>query len=51
MHQEHQHVVAAIQNRDENLADQIFKDHTALQADRITDFIAAFDRRFEKRSA
>ena len=32
-------------------ADQIFKDHTALRADRITDFIAAFDRRFEKRSA
>ena len=51
MHQEHQHVVAAIQNRDENLTDQIFKDHTALRADRITDFIAAYDRRFEKRSA
>ena len=48
---EHQNVVAAIQNRDENLADQIFKDHTALRADKITDFIAAFDRRFEKRSA
>ena len=31
-------------------ADQIFKDHKALRADRITDFIAAFDRRFEKRS-
>ena len=48
---EHQNVIAAIQNRDENLADQIFKDHTALRADKITDFIAAFDRRFEKRSA
>ena len=48
---EHQNVVAAIQNRDENLADQIFKNHTALRADRITDFIAAFDRRFQKRSA
>ena len=48
---EHQNVIAAIQHRDENLADQIFKDHTALRADKITDFIAAFDRRFEKRSA
>jgi len=51
MHQEHQQVVAAIQNRDEDLADQIFKDHTALRPDRKTDFIAVFDRRFEKRSA
>jgi DNA-binding GntR family transcriptional regulator len=48
---EHQNVVAAIQNREEELADIIFKDHTALRADRITDFIAAFDRSFEKRSA
>ena len=48
---EHQNVVAAIQNRDEDLADQIFKNHTALRADRITDFIAAFDRRFQKRRA
>lgn len=48
---EHQAVVVAIQSRDVERADQIFKDHTSLRADRITDFIAAFERRFEKRSA
>tara|TARA_B100000315_G_scaffold12972_1_gene12243 strand:- start:11437 stop:12105 length:669 start_codon:yes stop_codon:yes gene_type:complete len=48
---EHQKVVTAIGNRDEKLADQIFRDHTALRADTITDFIAAFNRRFERKSA
>ena len=48
---EHQNVVTAILSRDEDRADQIFKDHTALRGDSITDFIAAFERRFEKRSA
>jgi len=48
---EHKKVVAAIRNRDEDRAGQIFKDHTALRADSITDFIAAFDRRLERRSA
>ena len=48
---EHRSVVTAIRNRNEGEAAQIFKDHTALRADSITDFIAAFDQRFQKRSA
>ena len=50
-HAEHERVVAAIRDHNEDLADRIFREHTALRADRITDFIAAFERRFEKRSA
>ncbi len=48
---EHVRVVKAISNRDEDAADQIFRDHTALRADTITDFIAAFNQRFERKSA
>jgi len=48
---EHRSVVTAIRNRNEGQAAQIFKEHTALRADSITDFIAAFDQTFQKRSA
>ena len=48
---EHQRVVAAIRIRDEESADLIFRNHTALRADTITDFIAAFERRFERKIA
>ena len=48
---EHQRVVAAIRIRDEESADLIFRNHTALRADTITDFIAAFNRRFERKIA
>ena len=50
-YEEHRIVVVAIRNRNEGEAGQIFKDHTALRADSITDFITAFDQRFQKRSA
>jgi DNA-binding GntR family transcriptional regulator len=50
-YEEHGRVVDAIRNRDEGEACQIFKDHTALRAESITDFIAAFNQRFQKRSA
>jgi len=50
-YEEHRRVVAAVRNRNEEQAAQIFKDHTALRADSITDFIAAFNQRFQKRSA
>jgi len=43
--------VNVLMNRNEGKAAQIFKDHTDLRADSITDFIAAFDQRFQKRSA
>lgn len=48
---EHAGVVAAVQDRDEASAERIFRDHTALRAESMTDFIAAFNRRFERRSA
>ena len=51
LYAEHERVVAAICDHNEVLADRIFREHTALRADRITDFIAAFERRFEKLSA
>ena len=50
-YEEHRRVVEAIRNHNESEAGQIFKDHTALRADSITDFIAAFNQRFQKRSA
>ena len=50
-YEEHRGVVAAIMNRNEGEAAQIFKDHTALRADSITDFITAYDQRFQKRTA
>ena len=50
-YEEHRRVVVAVRNRNEEQAAQIFKDHTALRADSITDFIAAFNQRFQKRSA
>lgn len=48
---EHEGLVAALRNHEADLADQIFRDHTALRADKITDFIVAFERRFERKSA
>lgn len=50
-YEEHGRVVDAIRNRDEGQASQIFKDHTELRAESITDFIAVFNQRFQKRSA
>ena len=50
-HEEHDGVVAAMLDRDEKLAKQIFRDHTALRADHVADFIAAYNRRFERHSA
>jgi len=43
--------VAAVLDRDEKSAEQIFRNHTALRADHVADFIAAYNRRFEPRSA
>ena len=50
-YEEHDGVVAAVLDRDEKSAEQIFRDHTALRADHVADFIAAYNRRFEPRSA
>jgi DNA-binding GntR family transcriptional regulator len=50
-YEEHDGVVAAMLDRDEKSAEQIFRDHTALRADHVADFIAAYNRRFERRSA
>ena len=50
-YEEHRRVVEAVRDRNENEAAQIFREHTALRADSITDFIAAFNQRFQKRSA
>ncbi len=50
-YEEHDGVVTAIMNRDEAAAERIFSDHTALRAEAMTDFVAAFKRRFEKQSA
>lgn len=50
-HEEHDGVVAAIMNRDEAAAERIFSDHTALRAEAMTDFVAAFKRRFERQPA
>ena len=50
-YEEHRRVVEAIRNHNESEAGKIFKDHTALRADSITDFIATFNQRFQKRSA
>ena len=50
-YEEHDGVVAAVLDRDEKSAEQIFRDHTALRADHVADFIAAYNRRFERRSA
>ena len=48
---EHEGVVEAIADHDEEGADRIFRSHTALRAESMTDFIAAYNRRFERRSA
>ena len=50
-YEEHDGVVAAVLDRDEKSAEQIFRDHTALRADHVADFIAAYNRHFERRSA
>ena len=50
-HAEHDAVVGAILDRDEQAADRIFGGHTALRAERIADFITAYNRRFERKSA
>lgn len=50
-HAEHGAVVEAILDRDEQAADPIFRSHTTLRAECIADFIAAFNRRFERKSA
>ncbi len=50
-HAEHDGVVTAILNRDEAAAERIFSDHTALRAEAMTDFVAAFKRRFERQPA
>ena len=50
-YEEHDGVVAAVLDRDEKSAEQIFRDHTALRADYVADFIAAYNRHFERRSA
>ena len=50
-HAEHDGVVRAIADHDEEGADRIFRAHTALRAESMTDFIAAYNRRFQRRSA
>ncbi len=50
-YEEHDGVVAAVLDRDEKSAEQIFREHTALRADNVADFIAAYNRRFERPSA
>jgi len=50
-YEEHNGVVAAMLDRDEKSAEQIFRDHTALRTDHVAEFIAAYNRRFERYSA
>ena len=48
---EHDNVVRALIDRNEDAAALIFRAHTALRAESMTDFIAAYNRQFERQSA
>ena len=48
---EHDNVVRALIDRNEDTAALIFRAHTALRAESMTEFIAAYNRQFERQSA
>ena len=48
---EHDNVVRALIDCNEDAAALIFRAHTALRAESMTDFIAAYNRQFERQSA